>query len=400
MDHNPYRHVTKIAFFDTETTIHNVGDDAVGKHKASPFCPSNEIVYTGYTTNDVETCSIFPGANATLTHCELLVAQNIAFDLEHLLVDEDTRHDMLEWAVEGKLWDVMIVEYLLTGQELTWASLDELARIYGGELKDSRIKEYWESGISTEDIPPDEIIPYLVTDVQNLKIIYEGQFKAAERLGMLPLIHEQMEARLATIIMEVNGMYFDKKTAHKMKEELKEVRDELHNEVVDAMFHLTGGKIPKDQLNPASNLQVSACLFGGEMKYTSKEAVLDHTGEPVRYKTGKRKGEAKTKNMTFSVQVYTTLESPNPIAKTGYYPVGDKVLKGIDSDFCRNLIKLREYNKQINTYFDGYSSLVFPDGLIHGNLNHCQTATGRLSSSAPNLQNISNKASEVDKDDN
>jgi len=71
------------------------------------------------------------------------------------------------------------------------------------------------------------------------------------------------------------------------------------------------------------------------------------------------------------------------------------VLRKLEHPILSKVLKMRELTKQISTYFDGYSNLVWSDGLIHGNLNHCQTATGRLSSSNPNLQNISNKESEA-----
>jgi hypothetical protein len=141
-------------FVDVETTIHNKGEDAIGKMQASPFSPKNRIVYAGYMIGD--RYSLFNPALSTKigvgrNDC-LIVAHNIAFDMLHLMRESP---GFLEYMEEGKaIWDTMIVEYLLTGQETKWASLDDLSLKYGGTVKDNRIKEYWNNGVSTEDIPP------------------------------------------------------------------------------------------------------------------------------------------------------------------------------------------------------------------------------------------------------
>lgn len=386
-----------IIFLDTETNIKNIGENAIGKNKASPWHPDNSIVYTGWR------CENWPEGNTetltgvfnpnTLTK-DLLVAQNVAFDLEHLLMSP-YKDEWREWCRTGRIWDVMLAEYLLTGQELKWASLDELSMIYGGTLKDSRMKEYWEAGIDTEDIPEDEIIPYLEQDVLNLEIIYNGQLKAAKEKGMLPLIESQMEARLATIMMEYNGMYFDKKLAHEEKEKLKVVYMDLAIDVTCWMQEQCpkSTSILLEELNPNSNKQLSAVLFGGTFNVKRDLPALDAEGNQQFYKSGAKKGQLKTKKTDMAINCPGLFKSTKEASVTGVYPVGDDALKKISHPIVDKILKLREYGKQIGTYFDGYSSLVWPDGLIHGQLNHCQTNTGRLSSSNPNLQNISNKSS-------
>ena len=87
--------------------------------------------------------------------------------------------------------------------------------------------------------------------------------------------------------------------------------------------------------------------------------------------------------------------------KKGFYLVSNDVLKNIKKDrdtgtkarnFVEHLMQYRKVSKDLKTYYEGYSELVWPhDSCIHGTYNHCQTATGRLSHSNPNLGNVSHK---------
>ncbi len=53
------------------------------------------------------------------------------------------------------------------------------------------------------------------------------------------------------------------------------------------------------------------------------------------------------------------------------------------------ILEYRKYAKLLSTYVEGLKPHIFPDGKIHATFNQALTSTGRLSSSAPNLQNIS-----------
>jgi len=53
------------------------------------------------------------------------------------------------------------------------------------------------------------------------------------------------------------------------------------------------------------------------------------------------------------------------------------------------ILEYRKYAKLVSTYIDGLKPYVYQDGLVHTIYNQTLTLTGRLSSSAPNLQNIS-----------
>ncbi len=53
------------------------------------------------------------------------------------------------------------------------------------------------------------------------------------------------------------------------------------------------------------------------------------------------------------------------------------------------ILEHRKYSKLLSTYIDGFVPQIYPDGKLHAIFNQALTTTGRLSSSEPNLQNIS-----------
>ena len=85
------------------------------------------------------------------------------------------------------------------------------------------------------------------------------------------------------------------------------------------------------------------------------------------------------------------IKAPAKKTKTGQYPTGEEVLQKIinENPIVQHILDYRSLTKLKSTYVDALPSLVSPyDGLIHTSFNQAVTATGRLSSNNPNLQNI------------
>lgn len=77
--------------------------------------------------------------------------------------------------------------------------------------------------------------------------------------------------------------------------------------------------------------------------------------------------------------------------KTGQYKTGEDVLLALanKSDIVQDILDFRQYQKLKSTYVDALPTLINPQtGLIHTSYNQAVAATGRLSSTNPNLQNI------------
>ena len=77
--------------------------------------------------------------------------------------------------------------------------------------------------------------------------------------------------------------------------------------------------------------------------------------------------------------------------RTGQYATGEEVLQKLAGKHAiiNAILEYRSYTKLKSTYLDALPALISPkDGLIHTSYNQAVTATGRLSSNNPNLQNI------------
>jgi DNA polymerase I-like protein with 3'-5' exonuclease and polymerase domains len=217
----------------------------------------------------------------------------------------------------------------------------------------------------------------------NTSLVFKRQWVEAETRGMLPLLLSQMEARQATIDMIWNGLAVDRKF-------LENGLIDLTDKVAALRHKLENYSWLGRNLDLTSPTQLSKVLFGGAVK----EVVREQVGT---YKNGKPKYKNKEQIHAFVGHLPPATSSRYRNAQTGNYTTDDKtlteLLKGGHlappiADCVENVLTYRELNKELTTYYEGIHSLIMPDGLIHHNLNHCVTRTGRLSSSDPNLQNV------------
>lgn len=449
------------AVLDLETTITKY----MGR-KASPFTDENWIVAAGWKFGNVPVQGAYYGEDkrgyegllSTILAGgpKLLAGFNIKFDLLHMLRHEADYAVYQEWVAAGGLvWDGQLAEYLLTGmpQESHMLSLDEVAPRYGGNTKIDEVKALWEKGVNTHLIPRALLMDYLTGrdgvggDILNTEAIMLGQLKAAREKGMLNSIRLNMGALLASIEMERNGLWVNKplglELAEKLTADIATMRADMQK------------YIPEDlpfEFNWGSPKQRSAIIFGGNVKYQDREAVLDeagnqayalkdeehwvltdgttipvfeleegHPGFPagvVIIGSGQRKGMPKTKK----VKVPDLTKPKSRIADFYYvfpgYTQGRKEWEGSEpgvystrADIVEELAltsgipfletygKLAAATKDLGTYyitpdeknegqFKGMLTLVGPDGIVHHQVNHTSTVTGRLSHSNPNMGNL------------
>jgi DNA polymerase-1 len=375
---------------DVETTMNS----PIG-NPGTPFHPDNKVVLHGWRCGHwdraegvaiQESPPTFHKINRNRAEAagagkfcqvwfQLLVGHHIGYDIHHCLKNGALTQEFLGTV---DLWDTQLAEYLLTAQRSTYASLDELAAKYGGTKKDEDVSAMFKAGHGADKVPLPRLRSYLEDDVSNTELVFYKQFEKAKELGMLPLIQTRMDSLAATIEMTYNGMAVDMPV---LLEGAKKLRDS-----VDALENIIRIEAERDfdypDFNVGSTKQLSTVLFGGERKWIEREQVgVTKAGKP------KYRNVEKTKKIAGNYDpALLSLEKNGK----GDYPTDDKTLSRLLGAFPKDVLEYREKSKQLGTYWEGILKLVMPDGCIHHSLNHCVTRTGRLSSSDPNLQNVTN----------
>ncbi len=160
-----------------------------------------------------------------------------------------------------------------------------------------------------------------------------------QELGMNQLLYE-LELPLCRVLaeMELEGVYVDRQALCSFGDMLSEKIDETQS----AIYEMAGG-----EFNINSTKQLGEVLF-------------DRLNLPALKKT--KRGYSTNADV---------LEKLRP-----YHPIIDQILE------------YRKYTKLKSTYVVGLEKEIAPDGRIHTLFQNTVTATGRLSSTEPNLQNI------------
>jgi DNA polymerase I-like protein with 3'-5' exonuclease and polymerase domains len=372
--------------------------------KGNPFTASNKMVCYSVKVDDGEIdCAYYDDLEFlrplrdTIENASLLVGFNIKYDLHWA-----RRYGVLP-SPKARVWDCQTAEFILRGQRGPYPSLNESLTRFSLGQKDDKVGEYWAIGISTEDIPPDELRFYNKRDVELTYKLYKAQHAAMTEkqrklcmvMGLDLLVLEEMEW---------NGFKFDvekcKKKADETATELKTVTEELRK-LLNA----------PDDCNLDSGHQLSCLLYGGAFELTR----VSHVDRLV-YKSGPRKGEEYDRNR-YETQVVACQKLFDPVkgsetkltSKVGeevykVYATGEDVLKQLkrpskaQKRIVELLLQRAEKAKLLDTYYGKLPATLEQmewGEYLHGQYNQCVAATGRLSSSAPNMQNFSGATDEL-----
>ena len=265
----------------------------------------------------------------------LKVGQNLKYDLEVL------RNYGIE--LKGPMWDTMIAHYLI--QPELRHNMDYMAEIYLNYQTihiDELIGPRGKGQKSMRDLLPSQVYEYAAEDADitlRLKNKLEPELKKFECENLFYNIEMPLMPVLAE--MEMNGVCLD-------TESLKETSEILTKRMLDIekrIYELAG-----EQFNIASPKQVGDILFE-KLKIVEKAK--------------------KT--------------------KTGQYVTSEEVLQQLKNkhEIVADILEHRGLKTLLGTYIDALPSLINKrTGHIHTSFNQTITATGRLSSSDPNLQNI------------
>lgn len=324
---------------------------------------------------------------ATLDEAVLLIGCNFKFDLGWIA------RLGCKTSSKCRVWDCQYAEFVLSGQQNSFASMEQLCELYHIVGKQGGLEEWWNQSIETRDIPRGILEEYNVGDISRTRAIYEAQ-QRDERLtpALRQLILLGGADMLVLAEMEANGILYD--TAGSITAgdtalvEINKIKEEL-NVLVDFEF-----------FNFDSGDHLSCWLYGGTIEQDRYIPVN------MVYKSGPRKGQEYTQNK-FQETVrkqYDGIFKPLPrtaLKKPGFYQTGEPVLLQLPLRTQQQrraislLLRLAELSKQVGSFLHALPALIEemewkeesgPNGKIHPTYNQCNARTGRLSCSKPNAQ--------------
>lgn len=324
----------KILSIDTETTSTSAIDaELVGLSFAAK---ENEAFYVPIPAERKEAEKIVNIFKPVYESPEIMkVGQNLKYDIEVL--------SAYGVKVGGEMFDTMVAHYLL--QPELRHNMDYMAETLMGYQTihiDELIGPKGKSQKSMRDIPPAEVADYAAEDADVTLKLRNLLAPKLEEAGALRLFRD-IEMPLVNVLarMELNGVTIDTKslaeTSRIMTQEMLNVEGQIH-------------ELAGERFNVSSPRQVGDVLFG-------KMHIID---KPKK-------------------------------TRTGQYVTSEEVLQQLapKHEIVGKILEYRGLKKLLGTYVDALPKLVNPrTGHIHTSFNQAVTATGRLSSSDPNLQNI------------
>ena len=324
----------EILSLDTETTsVEAINANLVG---LSFSVKENEAFYVPVPQDEAEARKIVEIFRPAYEDEKILkIGQNLKYDYEVLM----------NYGVEikGKMFDTMIAHYVI--QPELHHNMDYLAEIYLN-YQTIHIEELLgpkgKGQKNMSDLDPKDVYEYAAEDA-DVTLKLKNKLEAELRKYGAEELFYNIEMPLMPVLaeMEMNGVLIDTKSLAETSTVLTKRMEEVEREI----YELAGG-----EFNIASPRQVGEVLFD-KLKIVEKAK--------------------KTKK--------------------GQYVTNEEVLQSLKGKhkIVGAILEHRGLKKLLGTYIDALPKLINSrTGHIHTSFNQATTATGRLSSSDPNLQNI------------
>jgi len=265
----------------------------------------------------------------------LKIGQNIKYDMVVL-----KKYDI---DVQGPFFDTMIAHYLLQPEQRH--NMDLLAEIFLGYRTihiDELIGPKGKNQKNMRDLAPAEVYEYAAEDADitlQLKYVLEKEIHEKD----LDFLCYEVEMPLVKVLteMETTGIAIDR-----------------------------------------AALKESSVIMTVDLEKMEAE-IQELAGQPFNVNSPKQIGEILFDTLAIGGKAKKT--------KTGQYSTSEDVLEGLKGKhpIIEKILDQRGMKKLLSTYIDALPELINPrTGKIHTSFNQAVTATGRLSSSNPNLQNI------------
>ena len=438
-----------ITVVDVETTYQKNKNNGFDP---SPFHPDNKLVSVGleskfgneyYFTYHSEKVSegCYDLIQERLDQTTLLVGHNLKFDLMWML-EAGFKYD-------GKVYDTMIGEYILNKGVRKSLTLQMCCQRRKIGMKDDRIKEYMDRGISFDNIPADLVEEYGRNDVTITKRLFDSQmqdFKLPANKDLIKTAKMMGEFLVVLSDMERNGIYVDLNVLEKVNAEYTAEKEYLRQKIGKIVYNKMGdteinlsspeqlswliySKKPLDKSNWAKIFNVGIDKATGKSKRRPQfsrnqfRSLVKNNSEPV-YKTsaskclhcdGKgvikkiKKDGSPYKNYTkcadcdgdgFIYHKMAKLAGFNQVPKSVYDIAEsgfrtDKITlsklsaesEGELREFLDAIVRYNAIDTYLSTFISGIKDHTDTNGMLHPKFMQAVTATGRLSSRDPNFQN-------------
>ena len=243
--------------------------------------------------------------------------------------------------LQGWYFDTMLASYVLNSVA-TRHGMDDVARVYLSHLT-TTFEQVAGKGAKQKTFNQIEIetaAHYAAEDAHVTYRLYEVLDRKLKELPELSSILHNIEVPVASVLtrMEENGIALDLNFLDQLSISFSETIQDLENQIIE---------IAGESFNVSSPKQVGEVLF-----------------EKMGLKGGKK-------------------------TATGQYSTSEAILEKIDHPITALIIEYRGLTKLKSTYTDGLLKQANPETQrVHTSYHQALTATGRLSSTDPNLQNI------------
>ena len=418
-----------------------------GKTHMDPFEPDNTLVMVGMLTDQGQ-CLTFPFDHADRPN------QDDYYERVQMLLDEATvlichnaAHDLL-WLWEsgfkydGPVYDTMLAEYVLQRGQKEPLSLEACAERYELDTKkQDTLKQYFAKGVSTRDIPYNELTEYLIADLEATQQLSDRQMlklNSKEDIGLRGTVDLTNQVAVCLARIYQRGFAVDLSVLDTVRQQFEQERDDLERDLQQHVRQLMGDtpinlNSPEqlswvvysrrvtdkqhwgnaiDPYMPDNTFRGLVNGFTERMYKTKATQCADCNGTGYVRRT-KKNGEpfAKPNRCVTCDTAGYTLSPSNAVAGLKFKPPGPKWasangfstskqnletlekaarVKGMTDavDFLSKVRRLSAVDTYLSSFVDGIRMHTKQDGKLHVRLTQHMTSTGRFSGRDPNMQNM------------
>ena len=418
-----------------------------GKMHLDPFEPENTLVMVGMLTDQGQ-CLTFPFDHADRPNQEDYYERVQMFlDEATILICHNAAHDLL-WLWEsgfrydGPVYDTMLAEYVMQRGQKEPLSLEACAERYDLDTKkQDTLKEYFAKGVSTRDIPYNELTEYLIADLEATQQLADNQMRrlnSKQDAGLKGTVELTNEVAVCLARIYQRGFKVDLGVLEDVRLQFEQERDQLQEDL-QAHVRVLMGDTPINLNSPEqlswvvySRKVIDKPYWGNAIDPYMDEAdfrSLMAGGTERLYKTK----ATQCRECNGSGQVRKVKKDGTPFSRTnkctscsgaGYHLVAGKELAGLKFkppgpkwasangfstskqnletleksatvkgmtdaiDFLSKVRRLSAVETYLSSFVDGIRMYTKQDGKLHVRLLQHRTATGRFSGADPNMQNM------------